>query len=113
MLKNLNKSTIYNYETNQNIMTFISTLKKSFSNSINSTTLITEISNNSNSYYNLSSLSQAYVFYMLSQTQLFSKYDLRSILQCDRTYPFLRDTIKNYCMTQGIFDTKSRYEKIH
>nr|QGQ61679.1 hypothetical chloroplast RF1 [Dioscorea persimilis] len=111
--KNLNKSTIYNDETNQNTMNFISTLKKSFSNSINSTTLITEISNNSNIYYNLSSLSQAYVFYILSQTQLFNKYDLRSILHYDRTYPFLRDTIKNYCMTQGIFDTKSRYKKIH
>ncbi|KAM0954135.1 hypothetical protein DsansV1_C01g0007611 [Dioscorea sansibarensis] len=38
---------------------------------------------------------------------------LRSVLHYDRTYPFLRDTIKNYCMTQGIFDTKSRYKKIH
>nr|YP_010146810.1 hypothetical chloroplast RF1 [Dioscorea quinquelobata]QQP01040.1 hypothetical chloroplast RF1 [Dioscorea quinquelobata] len=111
--KIINKSTIYNDETNQNTMDFISTIKKSFSNTINSTIPITKISNNSNIYYNLSSLSQAYVFYILSQTQLFNKYHLRSVLHDNGTYPFLGNTIKDYCVARGIFDTKSRYKRIH
>nr|YP_009335476.1 hypothetical chloroplast RF19 [Oziroe biflora]AEX94021.1 hypothetical chloroplast RF19 [Oziroe biflora]APO12534.1 hypothetical chloroplast RF19 [Oziroe biflora] len=93
-------------KTNQNTMNFISTIKKSFSN--------TNISNkNSNIYCDSSSLSQAYVFYKLSQNQLLNKYHLRSVLQYHDTYPFLRDTIKNYCTTQGIFYSNPRYKKIH
>nr|YP_009516400.1 hypothetical chloroplast RF19 [Philydrum lanuginosum]AYD91258.1 hypothetical chloroplast RF19 [Philydrum lanuginosum] len=94
-------------ETDQNTMNFISTVKKSFSN--------LSISNNSNIYYDydLSSLSQAYVFYKLSQTQLPNKYHLRSVFQYQGTYPFLREKIKYYCTTQRIFDSKSRYKKIH
>nr|YP_009449837.1 hypothetical chloroplast RF1 [Tacca leontopetaloides]YP_009449851.1 hypothetical chloroplast RF1 [Tacca leontopetaloides]ANA91365.1 hypothetical chloroplast RF1 [Tacca leontopetaloides]ANA91379.1 hypothetical chloroplast RF1 [Tacca leontopetaloides] len=106
--KIIKKSTIYKDETNQNTMNFISTIKKSFSN-----ILITKMSNNNSTiYYNLSSLSQAYVFHILSQTQLLNKYHLRSVLQYDGTYPFLGDTIKDYCMARGIFDVKSRYKKI-
>nr|YP_009335645.1 hypothetical chloroplast RF19 [Yucca brevifolia]QUB04253.1 hypothetical chloroplast RF19 [Yucca jaegeriana]APO12789.1 hypothetical chloroplast RF19 [Yucca brevifolia]QUB04593.1 hypothetical chloroplast RF19 [Yucca jaegeriana]QUB04933.1 hypothetical chloroplast RF19 [Yucca brevifolia]QUB05273.1 hypothetical chloroplast RF19 [Yucca brevifolia] len=111
--KIINKS-IYNDETsqegvekpNQNTMNFISTIKKSFSN--------TNISNkNSNIYCDLSSLSQAYVFYKLSQNQLLNNYHLRSVLQYHGTYPFLRDIIKNYCTTQGILNSKPRHKKIH
>nr|AEX94010.1 hypothetical chloroplast RF19 [Hemiphylacus alatostylus] len=102
--KIINKS-IYNDETNQkgiektnqNTMNFISTIKKSFSN----------IS------CDLSSLSQAYVFYKLSQNQLLNKYHLRSVLQYQGTYPFLSDIIKNYCMTRGIFNSKLGHKKIH
>nr|AZP74261.1 Ycf1 [Astelia pumila] len=110
--KIINKS-IYNDETNKkgidktnkNIMNFISTIKRSFSN--------TNISkNNSNIYCDSSSLSQAYVFYKLSQTQLFNKYHLRSVLQYHGTYPFFKDIIKDYCITLGIFDSKSRHKKI-
>nr|QJQ34956.1 hypothetical protein Ycf1 [Barnardia japonica] len=109
--KIINKS-IYNDETsqeivektNQNTMNFISNIKKPFSN--------TNISNkNSNIYCDLSSLSQAYVFYKLSQNQL--QYHLRYVLQYHGTYPFLRDIIKNYCMTRGIFDSNPRHKKIH
>nr|YP_009248490.1 hypothetical chloroplast RF19 [Eugeissona tristis]AMW66542.1 hypothetical chloroplast RF19 [Eugeissona tristis] len=95
-------------ETDQNTMNFISTIKKSFSN--------TNISNNNSNiyyYYNLSSLSQAYVFYKLSQTQLFNKYHLRSVLKYPKTHPFIKDKIKDYCMTRGIFDSKSKQKKIH
>nr|AEX94041.1 hypothetical chloroplast RF19 [Xeronema callistemon] len=93
-------------KTNQNTMNFISTIKKSFSN--------TNISNkNSNIYCDLSSLSQAYVFYKLSQNQLLNKYHLRSVLQYHGTHPFLRDIIKDYCTTRGIFDSKSRHKKMH
>nr|QUB02565.1 hypothetical chloroplast RF19 [Rhopalephora scaberrima] len=91
-------------ETDQNTMNFISTLKKSSS--------ITKISQNSNIYYDFSFLSQAYVFYKLSQIQLLNKYNLISIFQYWRTYPFLRNQIKYYSMIEAILDSKSRHNKI-
>nr|YP_010854809.1 hypothetical protein RF1 [Chamaedorea cataractarum]WGM65479.1 hypothetical protein RF1 [Chamaedorea cataractarum]WGM73855.1 hypothetical protein RF1 [Chamaedorea sp. M_zhpu90] len=116
--KKIITKSIYNDETNregidetdQNTMNFISTIKKSFSN--------TNISNNNSNiyhYYNhgLSSLSQAYVFYKLSQTQLLNKYHLRPVLQYTRTHSFIKDKIKDYCMTRGIFDSKSKQKKIY
>nr|QUB02817.1 hypothetical chloroplast RF19 [Tradescantia virginiana] len=93
-------------EIDQNTMNFISTIKKSSSISI------TNINKNSNIYYDLSSLSQAYVFYKLSQIKLFKKYRLRSIFQYCETRPFLRNQIKYYCMIQAIFYSKSRHNKI-
>nr|YP_007475847.1 hypothetical chloroplast RF19 [Pseudophoenix vinifera]AGE92912.1 hypothetical chloroplast RF19 [Pseudophoenix vinifera] len=117
--KKIITKSIYNDETNRegiderdkNTMNFISTIKKSFSN--------TNIrNNNSNIYYynnnnNLSSLSQAYVFYKLSQTQLLNKYHLRPVLQYPRTHSFIKDKVKDYCMTRGIFDSKSKQKKIY
>nr|YP_010898845.1 hypothetical chloroplast RF1 [Ripogonum elseyanum]WHM50109.1 hypothetical chloroplast RF1 [Ripogonum elseyanum] len=117
--KIINKSTYNNEtnqegidETNQNTMNFISTIKKSFSNTNISNTNISN--NNLNSYSDLSSLSQAYVFYKLSQTQSLNnnKYHLRSVLQDHGTHHYLRDKIKDYCITRGIFDYKSRHNKI-
>nr|YP_010291595.1 hypothetical protein RF1 [Rapatea paludosa]ULQ67602.1 hypothetical protein RF1 [Rapatea paludosa] len=95
-----------NNERNQHTMNFFSTMKKLFSN--------TNLNNNSKIYYDLTSLSQAYVFYKLSQTPLLNKYKyhLRSLLQYHGTYPFIKEKIKDYCMTQGIFDWASRYKKI-
>nr|YP_010862000.1 hypothetical protein RF1 [Phoenicophorium borsigianum]WGM78219.1 hypothetical protein RF1 [Phoenicophorium borsigianum] len=112
-IKKIIKKSIYNDETNrkgidkkdQNRMNFISTIKKSFSN--------TNISNNYYYNYDLSYLSQAYVFYKLSQTQLLNKYHLRSVLQYTRTHSFIKDKIKDYCMTRGIFDSKSKQKKIY
>nr|YP_009565741.1 hypothetical chloroplast RF19 [Cephalanthera rubra]QBB09251.1 hypothetical chloroplast RF19 [Cephalanthera rubra] len=100
-------------ETNQNTMNFILTIKKLFSNTDN-----TENRNqNSNTYWNLSSLSQAYVFYKLSQTQLLNQllnqYHLRPVLQYQGSYPFFKDKLKDYCMIHGIFNSKSRHKKIH
>nr|YP_010690815.1 Ycf1 protein [Spatholirion longifolium]WBU14695.1 Ycf1 protein [Spatholirion longifolium] len=91
-------------ETDQNTMNFISTIKKS--------SYITNIRNNSNIYYDLSSLSQAYVFYKLSQIQLLNKYNLRPIFQYCETHPFLRNQIKYYCMIPAIFYSKSKHNKI-
>nr|YP_009725621.1 hypothetical chloroplast RF1 [Bletilla formosana]QHO64306.1 hypothetical chloroplast RF1 [Bletilla formosana] len=96
-------------ETNQNTMNFVLTLKKLFSNTDN-----TENSNqNSNTYWNLSSLSQAYVFYKISQNQLLNKYKLRPVLQYQGNSPFFKDNLKDYCMIHGIFNSKSRHKKIH
>nr|YP_010859600.1 hypothetical protein RF1 [Chuniophoenix suoitienensis]WGM74027.1 hypothetical protein RF1 [Chuniophoenix suoitienensis] len=119
--KKIITKSIYNDETNregidetdQNTMNFISTIKKSFSNT---NTNISISNNNSNIYhynYDLSSLSQAYVFYKLSQTQLLNKYHLRSVLKYPSTHSFIKNKIKDYCMKRGIFDSKSKQKKIY
>nr|YP_009431445.1 hypothetical protein ycf1 [Anthericum ramosum]ASW26881.1 hypothetical protein ycf1 [Anthericum ramosum] len=109
--KKIIKKSIYNAETSQevlekpdeNTMNFILTIENSFSNT----------NKNFNIYCDLSSLSQTYVFYKLSQNQLLNNFHLRSVLQYENTRPFLRDIIKNYCMTRGIFNSKPRHKKIH
>nr|YP_010386798.1 hypothetical chloroplast RF1 [Pleione limprichtii]UPO66552.1 hypothetical chloroplast RF1 [Pleione limprichtii] len=96
-------------EKNKNTMNFVLTLKKLFSNTDN-----TENSNqNYNKYWNLSSLSQAYVFYKISQNQLLNKYQLGPVLQYQGNSPFFKDNFKDYCMIHGIFNSKSRHKKIH
>nr|QEX51508.1 Ycf1 [Symplocarpus nipponicus] len=118
--KKMIKKSIYNDETNQegididqtnkNRIDFISTMKKSLYN----TNISNNISNNNlNIYCDLSSLSQAYVFYTLSQTQVNNKYYLKSVLQYHGTSLFLKDRIKDFCGTQGIFDSKSKHKKIN
>ncbi|YP_009092362.1 putative chloroplast RF19 (chloroplast) [Macadamia integrifolia] len=103
---------IYNYNTktnqedinerNQNTIHFILTIKKSLFNISNK---------NSQISCDQSSLSQAYVFYKLSQTQVINKYDLRSVLQYHGTSLFLKDIIKNYFRTQEILHSESRHKK--
>nr|YP_010997827.1 hypothetical chloroplast RF19 [Oxandra martiana]WPF64470.1 hypothetical chloroplast RF19 [Oxandra martiana] len=85
-------------ETNQNTIYFISTLKESLSNISNEKSEISR---------DLSSLSQAYVFYNLSQTQVINKYQLRSVLQDHGARLFFKDRIKEYLWTLGILDAKS------
>nr|YP_010528446.1 hypothetical chloroplast RF1 [Paraquilegia microphylla]UXW65261.1 hypothetical chloroplast RF1 [Paraquilegia microphylla] len=92
----------YNDETNQNTIHFISAIKKPISNIINK---------NSQIFCDLSSLSQAYVFYKLSQTQVINKYHLKSLFQYHGTSPFIKDRIKYFCGTQGIFHSESRHKK--
>lgn len=92
-------------ETNPNTIHFISTIKKSLSNINNS-------NNNSQIFCDLDSLSQAYVFYKLSQTQVFNKYHLRSVLQYRGTLLFLKDRIKDSFGTQGIFHSESGHKKL-
>ena len=97
--KKFNKYSSYkNYistnKTNQNITQFISTIKKSISNIS---------SNKSWTFYDLSYLSQAYVFYKLSQTPVFNLFNLyksklRSVFQYQNkgTSLFLKNEIKDY-----------------
>nr|YP_010205728.1 YCF1 [Pinellia pedatisecta]UAX04072.1 YCF1 [Pinellia pedatisecta] len=87
-------------QTNQNKIHFISTMKKS-------------LSNNKNLYYDLSSLSQAYVFYTLSQIQVNNKYYLKSVLQYHGIRLFLKDRIKDFCRTRGLFDSTSKHKKFY
>nr|YP_009662242.1 hypothetical chloroplast RF19 [Asimitellaria formosana]QCU47354.1 hypothetical chloroplast RF19 [Asimitellaria formosana] len=106
--KNFDKY-IYNIEaneeridkTNQNTIHFI----KSLSNIYN----IRNINKNSQ---NLSSFSQAYVFYKLSQTQVISLDKLRSILQYPGTSLFLKNEIKDYFGAQGILHSELKHKKL-
>nr|UFK28315.1 hypothetical protein RF1 [Ostericum grosseserratum] len=102
---------IYNNKTKQEIkkkkkeINFISTLKSALYNIKNS-------KRNSRLFFDLSSLSQAYVFYKLSQTQVINLYKLRSIFEYHGTPFFLKTAIKNYFVTQGIFNSKLRHTKL-
>nr|QKY64320.1 hypothetical chloroplast RF19 [Broussonetia kazinoki] len=95
-------------KTNQNITQFISTIKDSLYN-INNKNLQT--------FCDLSYLSQAYVFYKLSQTPVFNflnlyKLRLRSVFQYNGTFLFLKNEIKDYFRgTQKIFNFKLRHNK--
>nr|QII68555.1 Ycf1 [Caldesia parnassifolia]QII68556.1 Ycf1 [Caldesia parnassifolia] len=94
-----NQEEIDSRERNKNMIPFSLTIKNGFSNSFYNTNY---------SYSHLSSLSQAYVFYKIAQTQFSNKYHLRPVLQYHGTRLFLKDQIKNYCETQGIFDPKRK-----
>nr|UXR13357.1 hypothetical chloroplast RF1 [Polyspora hainanensis]WQM48645.1 hypothetical chloroplast RF1 [Polyspora axillaris] len=90
-------------KTNQNKINFISTIKKSLYNISNK---------NSQNFFDLSSLSQAYVFYKISQTQVLNLYKLRSILQYHGTSFFLKTSIKDYFGKQGIIHYELRHKKL-
>nr|YP_010536296.1 hypothetical protein RF1 [Tamarix arceuthoides]UYC28456.1 hypothetical protein RF1 [Tamarix arceuthoides] len=101
---------IYNNEKNQkrldkrnkNKISFISTIKKSLS-------LLNNNINNSKIFLSLSSLSQAYVFYKLSQTQVMNLYKFRSVIQYPGTSLFLKNEIKDSFRTHGIIPSKFNY----
>nr|YP_010279171.1 hypothetical chloroplast RF1 [Hepatica nobilis]UKG19437.1 hypothetical chloroplast RF1 [Hepatica nobilis] len=96
------KKGIYIDKTKQNKINFISTK------------WIFNISNqNSQIFCDLSSLSQAYVFYKLSQAQVINKHYLKFLFQYHGTIPFIKDRIKkDFFGTQGIFHSESRYKKL-
>nr|QYK18282.1 hypothetical protein Ycf1 [Anathallis microphyta] len=104
--KKIFKKSIDNNEPNKNRMNFLLTIKKLFSNTNNS-------KKNSNTYWNLSSLSQAYVFYKISQNQLLNKSNLRPLLKYQGSHPFFKANLKDSCMIHGIFHSKSRHKKTH
>ncbi|KAF3785178.1 hypothetical protein EJ110_NYTH18620 [Nymphaea thermarum] len=62
------------------------------------------------------SLTLAYVFYKLLQTQVSNKYMSESIFHYYKTYPFIKDRIKDYFHdyfhTRGIFDSESKHKKL-
>nr|QEJ86786.1 Ycf1 [Nasa triphylla] len=90
---------------NQNTIDFISNIKKSLFHIRNN--------KNSNILGDLSSLSQAYVFYKISQPQVINLYNLKSVLQYTGTSFFLKTPIKNYFGfgTQGIFNSELNHKK--
>nr|YP_009659213.1 hypothetical chloroplast RF1 [Antiaris toxicaria]QCQ82431.1 hypothetical chloroplast RF1 [Antiaris toxicaria] len=106
---------IYNNETNQekidkrnkNITQFISTIKKSLSNITNK---------NLQTFCDLSYLSQAYVFYKLSQSPVFNflnldKLRLKSVFKYNGASLFLKKEIKDYFLgTQQLFQFELRHK---
>nr|WKV26342.1 hypothetical chloroplast RF1 [Paeonia delavayi var. lutea] len=102
--KILNKY-IYNNETNQE------RIDKKNQNTID---FIKSISNkNSHFFCDLFSLSQAYVFYKISQTQVINLYKLRSVLQYqDRTSLFFKNEIKDYFGVERIFHSELKHNKL-
>nr|QWE50631.1 Ycf1 protein [Bruguiera gymnorhiza] len=84
-------------KTNQNTNRFISIIKKLLN--------ICVINKNSRIFLDVSSLSQAYVFYKLSQIQVINLYRVRSVLQYQYhgTSPFVKNEIKNDFGAQGLF----------
>nr|YP_010517310.1 Ycf1 protein [Parkia timoriana]UXN45353.1 Ycf1 protein [Parkia timoriana] len=89
---------------NQSLIHFISTIKKSIFNIRNT---------NSQNFCDASSLSQAYVFYKLSQTQVINlyKYKLRYVFEYHGTPLFLKNEIKDYFFgVQGISHSKLKHK---
>nr|YP_010131725.1 Ycf1 [Vitis labrusca x Vitis vinifera]QPZ94093.1 Ycf1 [Vitis labrusca x Vitis vinifera]UIX22577.1 hypothetical protein RF1 [Vitis labrusca x Vitis vinifera] len=90
---------------NQKKIHFISIIKRS----------VSSISNKSSQIFcDLSSLSQAYVFYKLSQTQVINLYKLRSVLQYNGTSLFLKNERKDYFGfgAHEIFHYELRHKKL-
>nr|YP_001004231.2 hypothetical chloroplast RF1 [Ranunculus macranthus]A1XGT3.2 RecName: Full=Protein TIC 214; AltName: Full=Translocon at the inner envelope membrane of chloroplasts 214; Short=AtTIC214 [Ranunculus macranthus]ABC70801.2 hypothetical chloroplast RF1 [Ranunculus macranthus] len=104
--KKINDKYSYNDETKKNPIHFISTIKRSIYKTTNT-------SNKSQILCDLSFLSQAYVFYKLSQIQVSNKYNLKSLFQYHGTIPFIKDKIKIFFGTQGIFNSESRHKNFH
>nr|WKK46714.1 Ycf1 protein [Cuphea hyssopifolia] len=88
---------------NKNTVRFISTIKKS----------TCYISNkNQKRIFDLSSLSQAYVFYKLYQTQPINLYKLRYVLEYHGTSLLLKNELKNYFEEQEIFHSELRQKDL-
>nr|QXL59336.1 hypothetical protein [Inula helianthus-aquatilis] len=94
-------------KTKQNKIDLISptTIKKAFDNLRNS-------KRKSHIFFDLSYLSQKYVFFKLSQTQVINFNKLRSILQDNGPSFFLKNEIKYFFGRQGIFDSEVRHKKL-
>nr|UXB56201.1 hypothetical chloroplast RF1 [Calendula officinalis]WEW65076.1 hypothetical chloroplast RF1 [Calendula officinalis] len=63
-------------------------------------------------FFNLSSLSQKYVFLKLSQTEVINFNKLRAILQYNGPSFFLKNEIKDFFGRQGVFDSEVRHKKL-
>nr|YP_010924054.1 Ycf1 protein [Enydra sessilis]WKB10813.1 Ycf1 protein [Enydra sessilis] len=94
-------------KTKQNKIDFISTMtiKKAFDNLRNS-------KRKSHIFFDLSYLSQKYVFLKLSQTQVINFNKLRCILQYNGPSFFIKNEIKDFFGRQGIFDSEVRHKKL-
>nr|YP_010288304.1 hypothetical chloroplast RF1 [Rubia yunnanensis]UKU08906.1 hypothetical chloroplast RF1 [Rubia yunnanensis]UNP54785.1 Ycf1 protein [Rubia yunnanensis] len=88
---------------NYNTIYFISNIKKS----------IATINNKKNSHLfcDLSYLSQAYIFYKLSQTEAINLYKLRSVFHYRGTLFFIKNKIKNFFERQGLLNSELNCKK--
>ena len=116
--KNVIDKPIYNNETNherinkknKNIIEFISTINKAFFHFLSTS----NINKNSKILSDFSFLSQAYVFYKLSQAKIFNlyKYKLKSVLQYRGISLFLKNEIIFFFRTHGIAHPELKTKKL-
>nr|WIF27740.1 hypothetical protein RF1 [Androsace erecta] len=99
-ISNTKKNHEKSKKTDENTIDFISTIQKPFYN----------LSNNNS--HKLSSLSQAHIFYKLSQSQVLNLNKLKSIFEYHGTSFFLKTSIKNYFERQGIFNSEFKDKKL-
>nr|YP_010281331.1 hypothetical chloroplast RF1 [Epilobium cylindricum]UKH50626.1 hypothetical chloroplast RF1 [Epilobium cylindricum] len=113
------KTNIYKSKTKKKKNPFISIFKESLYDtdiriSENDIKLTNILASNkikkSKGHSHLSSVSQAYVFYKLYQTQLINLEKLRYVLQYDGASLFLKKEIKDYFDAQHIFDSKLKHK---
>ena len=98
-----------NFDTkDKKIIERISTIQKKLSPS----RIRHKIQTKSEVSFKLSLVSQAYVFYKLSQTQVINLYKLRSVLQYDGASLFLKNEIKDYFRRQGIISSELKHKKL-
>nr|YP_009569824.1 hypothetical protein RF1 [Deeringia amaranthoides]QBC67348.1 hypothetical protein RF1 [Deeringia amaranthoides] len=105
---NNEKTNVRIAKTNKKKNHFISTPKKSFLPFLSNH----KITKNSRILSDFSVLSQAYVFYKLSQAPNFDLYKLRSVLQYRGISLFLKNEIKDYFGTQGITHSELKIKKL-
>nr|YP_009529207.1 hypothetical protein [Lennoa madreporoides]AXX76008.1 hypothetical protein [Lennoa madreporoides] len=99
-----NKKKINKEKKNRSL--FVSNIKKSLDN------ISKKYSNIYSNFGNLSSLSQAYVFYKLLQTQVVNLYKYRLVLQYRGTSFFLKTEIKDFFGRLGIFQPELKHNKL-
>nr|YP_009568330.1 hypothetical chloroplast RF1 [Plumbago auriculata]YP_009568342.1 hypothetical chloroplast RF1 [Plumbago auriculata]ADD30921.1 putative RF1 protein [Plumbago auriculata]QBE86612.1 hypothetical chloroplast RF1 [Plumbago auriculata]QBE86624.1 hypothetical chloroplast RF1 [Plumbago auriculata] len=99
---------------NEKIIKRISTIKKKLEPCYfrYRLSLHNEVSSKPEVFLNLSLVSQAYVFYKLSQTPVINLYKLRSVLQYDGASLFLNNEIKDYFRRQGIISSELKHKKL-
>uniref|UniRef100_A0AB38ZL91 Protein TIC 214 n=1 Tax=Salsola sinkiangensis TaxID=3141507 RepID=A0AB38ZL91_9CARY len=107
--KSISNNETNHEKTNINRIQFILTIKKKILAFLHLNLNNSNIYKNSKIFSDFSSFSQAYVFYQLSQTQVFN---FRSVLQYPGISLFLKNEIQNYFVSQGIAHSQLETQKI-
>nr|YP_009730640.1 hypothetical protein RF1 [Psammosilene tunicoides]QHU77276.1 hypothetical protein RF1 [Psammosilene tunicoides] len=112
--KNFSEKPLYNKKKKKNQERLEKTNKKTIQFIKSLFYFISHINKNSKILSDLSFLSQAYVFYKLSQAEVINLYlyKLRSVLQYRETALFLKNEIKKKFGTQGITPSKLKTQKL-
>nr|YP_010273421.1 hypothetical chloroplast RF19 [Argyreia velutina]YP_010273435.1 hypothetical chloroplast RF19 [Argyreia velutina]UKO31829.1 hypothetical chloroplast RF19 [Argyreia velutina]UKO31843.1 hypothetical chloroplast RF19 [Argyreia velutina] len=108
-IKNLIEKYISKNETNKKIM---NKKTKNTIHFISNIKTYNSCKKNSEIFCDLSNLSQAYVFYKISQTGVVNLSKLRSVLQHHGTSFFLKTQMKDSFRTQGIFQSEVIHKKL-
>ena len=107
--KNFIEKPIYNNKANQER---IDKTNKKTIQFIKSLFFFSNLNKTSKSFSDLSFLSQAYVFYKLSQVKVFNLYKLRSVFQYHGTSLFFKKNIKKSFGTQRITHSELKTKKL-